>query len=313
MVGMMPLIAAASLAALPAPAVQTPVQIGQGDAALHGSLLKPIGPAAPAAVLMIGGSGLGDRDGDGFEDRERAQTMKLLALALVDRGVVSLRYDKRGAGESAPAGEATSIDQLVDDAVRWVRFLARQPGVGCVVVLGHSEGAGIAALVAHKVKLCGLVSVSGSSRNVGDLIESQGAATGRSPEVAAQIHAAIQAMKAGRPIPEVPKGYDRLFAGKAGAYMRSGINIDPTAELAEVSVPVLVVQGDNDLQVSVDDANRLAAAAHVQPVIVPGMNHVLKLAPKDIRGNFMTYTDPTLPLAPGVAEAIGDFVVARRR
>ncbi len=73
-----------------------------------------------------------------------------------------------------------------------------------------------------------------------------------------------------------------------------------------------MVQGDNDVQVKVEDARRLAAAAHVQPVIVPGMNHVLKLAPRDVRGNFMTYAFPGLPLAPGVAEAITDFVLARR-
>ncbi len=79
-----------------------------------------------------------------------------------------------------------------------------------------------------------------------------------------------------------------------------------------MKVPVLVVQGDNDLQVKVEDARRLAAAAHVEPVIVPGMNHVLKLAPTTVTGNFMTYINPNLPLAPGVAEAITGFVLARR-
>ena len=79
-----------------------------------------------------------------------------------------------------------------------------------------------------------------------------------------------------------------------------------------MKAPVLVVQGDNDVQVKVEDARRLAAAAKVEPVIIPGMNHVLKLAPKDVGGNFMTYMNPKLPLAPGVAEAIAGFVLARR-
>ena len=118
--------------------------------------------------------------------------------------------------------------------------------------------------------------------------------------------------RTGRPIPAIPKGYDSLFGPKAVPFIRSQINIDPAAELAKVKVPVLVVQGDNDVQVKVDDAKRLAGAAGVEPVIVPGMNHVLKLAPKTVVGNFMTYLNPNLPLAPGVAEAIGGFVLARR-
>jgi hypothetical protein len=317
--GLTILLATAALAAaptphapFPAPAIETPVQIGRGPGELYGSLLRPVGAAAPGAVLMIGGSGPGDRNGDDLPDRERSQTMRLLALALVDRGVISLRYDKRGFGESAPAGEATSVDQLTDDAVRWARFLTRQPGVGCVVVLGHSEGALIGALVAQKIHLCGLIEVSGASQDLGDLIETQGSELGRSPELSAQIHQAIQAERSGRPIAVIPKGYDSLFGPKAEPFTRSEIAIDPVAELSRVGVPVLVVQGDNDLQVKVGDAQRLAAAAHVQPVIVPGMNHVLKLAPTSVMGNFLTYADPARPLAPGVAEAIGDFVLARR-
>ena len=309
---LMTLMAAAALAAAPIPAADRPVQIGHGAEALHGSLMRPDGRVAPAAVLMINGSGPEDRDGNDFKDHERSRTVKLLAQALAERGVVSLRYDKRGVGESAGAGDASTFDDTVREAAGWVRWLARQPGVRCVVVVGHSEGAEVGALVAQKVRLCGLVEVSGASQDLGTLIESQGGVLHRSPELSAQIHDAIQAERSGCPVAEVPKGYDSLFGPKAERFTRSQINIDPAAELAKVKVRVLVVQGDNDVQVHVEDARRLAAAAGVQPVIIPGMNHVLKLAPKDITGNFMTYMNPDLPLAPGVAEVIGEFVLARR-
>ena len=310
---LMTLLAAAVVAAAPTAAVDRPVQTGHGAQALHASLLMPGGRVTPAAVLMINGSGPGDRDGNDIKGGQRSQSTKLLAQALAERGVISLRYDKRGNGESAGAGDAATFSQTVDEAAGWVRVLARQPGVRCVVALGHSEGALVATLVAHKVRLCGLVLISGASMNLGDLIESQNALARRSPELIARFHAIIQAMRTGGPVGDVPKGYDSLFGPKAEPYTRSEIAIEPTAELAKVKVPVLVVQGDNDLQVSVDDARRLAAAAGVQPVIIPGATHVLKLAPtKDLRANFMTYVNPNLPLAPGVAGAIGDFVLARR-
>ncbi|HEY5410702.1 MAG TPA: alpha/beta fold hydrolase, partial [Caulobacteraceae bacterium] len=289
-----------------------PVQIGHGDKALHGALVRPDGPTAPAAVLLIAGSGPSDRDGDDRKSGEHSRTLWFVAQALAERGVISLRYDKRGTGESAGAGDAATFGQTVEEAAAWARVLAHQPGVRCVVLLGHSEGALVATLVEHKVRLCGLVLASGASQNLGDLIEAQDALAHRSPELSARIREIIQAMRAGQAVGEVPKGYDSLFGPKAEGYTRSEIAIDPTAELAKVKVPVLVVQGDNDLQVKVEDARRLAAAAGVQPAIVPGMNHVLKLAPKTVTGNFMTYINPSLPLAPGVAEAITGFVLARR-
>jgi hypothetical protein len=73
-----------------------------------------------------------------------------------------------------------------------------------------------------------------------------------------------------------------------------------------------VVQGDNDLQARVEDANKLAAVHGGKPVVIAGMNHPLKIAPRQMVGNFMTYLNPNLPLAPGVADAIADFVQARR-
>jgi pimeloyl-ACP methyl ester carboxylesterase len=306
------LMAAAALAAAGTPVADRPVQIGEGPAALHGAIVRPEGPLAPAAVLIIPGSGPADRDGDDRAALQHSRTQWWLAQALAARGIVSLRYDKRGSAESAGAGPSPTLNDAVDEAAGWARFLSRQSGVRCVVALGHSEGALIGALVPRKVKLCGLIEMSGSASELGKLIEDQTAALHIAPDVAGQIHAAIEAERAGRPIPEVPKGYDRIFGPKAEPYNRSEMGVDPVAELARVKVPVLVVQGDNDVQVKVEDARRLAAAAHVEPVIVPGMNHVLKLAPADARGNFLTYLNPSLPLAPGVADAIAAFVLARR-
>ena len=309
---LMTLMAAAALAGAQPPAADFPVQIGQGPTALHGALVRPEGRTAPVAVLMVPGSGPGDRDGDDRASGEHSRTQWYLAQALAGKGIVSLRYDKRGSAESAGAGPAPTLQDAVKEAADWTGLLARQPGVRCVVALGHSEGALIGARLSHKVKLCGLVDVSGSGTEVGELIEEQTVTLHVAPEVAAQIHAAIEAERAGRPIPEVPKGYGKLFGPETEPYIRSEIGVDPVAEVAKVKVPVLVVQGDNDFQMKVGDARRLAAAAHVQPVIIPGMNHNLKLAPADIRGNYLTYMNPNLPLAPGVAETITAFVLARR-
>jgi pimeloyl-ACP methyl ester carboxylesterase len=301
--------AAVPVSAAPADAVEKPVQVGRGDQTLHGSLIA----ASPGpAVVMIGGSGPEDRNGDDLKHGQKSHTLQLLALALAERGIGSVRYDKRGDGESAPAGQPASIDMLAGDAADWAKFLRRRPGVRCVVLLGHSEGALVATLAARKVKLCGLVLVSGASLNLGDLIESQDDLARRSAADRSKEREIIAAVRAGRQPQDVPPALAGVFGPDALAYTSSQISLEPTAELAKVKVPVLVVQGDNDLQVRVEDADRLAAVRDGKPVVIPGMNHVLKLAPRQMIGNMMTYTNPNLPLAPGVADAIADFVRTRR-
>ena len=263
---------------------------------------------------MIGGSGRSDRNGDDTKSGERTNDLKLIAEGLAAQGIGSLRTDKRGTAASAPAEpkpQDLRIGTYVDDAVSWARFLRAQPGVRCVVILGHSEGALLATLAARRVKVCGLVLVSGTSRNLGDLIEAQNALAGRSAQTAARVHEIIGELRAGRPVADAPPEMKSVFGPDAQAYTLSEINLDPVAELARVKAPVLVIQGGNDLQVNVDDARRLAAAKGVQPVIVAGMNHVLKLAPKTMIGNFMTYRNPDLPLAPGVLDAVVGFVRGR--
>jgi fermentation-respiration switch protein FrsA (DUF1100 family) len=72
---------------------------------------------------------------------------------------------------------------------------------------------------------------------------------------------------------------------------------------------VLIVQGTNDLQVTVPDAERLGAAAKDAKVhIVEGMNHVLKHTGPTALEQQLTYVLPLAPLAPGLADAIADFV-----
>ena len=84
----------------------------------------------------------------------------------------------------------------------------------------------------------------------------------------------------------------------------------PTDAIAAVTAPVLILQGQTDLQVTEEDARHLAAAARrgTTLVLLPGVNHVLKTAPADRAGNVATYADPARPLDPAVMPAILTFL-----
>ncbi len=76
-----------------------------------------------------------------------------------------------------------------------------------------------------------------------------------------------------------------------------------------MSVPILIIQGTTDMQVSTEDAERLKwANKSAKLVIIEGMNHVLKEASLDLNKNITTYNSPDLNLAPGLIEAISKFI-----
>jgi fermentation-respiration switch protein FrsA (DUF1100 family) len=100
-----------------------------------------------------------------------------------------------------------------------------------------------------------------------------------------------------------------LFRPTVQPYLMSWLPLDPAVILAGLKPPVLIMQGENDIQVSVQDARTLARARpDAELAILPGVNHVLKVAPAERAANIATYLDPRLPLAPGVGEAVADFI-----
>ena len=102
----------------------------------------------------------------------------------------------------------------------------------------------------------------------------------------------------------------RLFHPSVQGYLINAFSYDPAHLIAGVSKPVLVVQGQRDLQVGEGDARLLKQAdPRASLVLLPDVNHVLKsVASDDRRANLATYADRGLPLAPGVIDAIAEFL-----
>lgn len=292
-----------------APIPDRDVSLGDGAAALHGSLKLAAKPGP--AVLIIAGSGPTDRDGNSTDPGVKPANLRLIAEALADNGYSSLRADKRGIGKSAGAMKAEAdlrFTDYVDDTVAWAKLLKSQPGVTCVVLLGHSEGALIVAMAAQKTPVCGVIEVSGVGRSLGAVIREQVANSGAAPQVVRNVDAVLIKLEHGETVPGIP-ATDALFRPSVQPYLISEVSLDPAAILKAAKAPTLILQGDNDIQVSVADARLLAAARpDARLVLLPGVNHILKTAPTDRAGNIATYSDPSLPLAPSVMPPILDFL-----
>lgn len=239
--------------------VEKSLTLDSGSGMLAGTLLTPENPKA--AILMLAGSGPTDRNGNSLPALH-GDTYRLLAEGLSAHGIASLRVDKRGVGESAAAVKAEAdlrIETYADDAKAWAGELKRQTGLHCVWLLGHSEGALVAELAAQNAQgICGLIMVSGAGNNLGDIIMTQ--TQNAPPELRQKISEIIAALRKGQTVADVPPPLAPLFRPSVQPYWISEINLDPPALLKNIKLPVLIMQGDTDIQVSVEDAKLLAAA-----------------------------------------------------
>jgi hypothetical protein len=285
---------------------------------LYGTLELPATPGPFPVALIIAGSGPTDRDGNTALLPGRNDAMKLVAEALAGAGVAPLRYDKRGIGESRDAGfeEADlTFDQAVDDAVRWLRMLEDDARFTGTLVVGHSEGSLVGMLAAGRAEASAFVSLEGAGRPAADVLRSQ-LRVQLPAELMDEVDAVVRDLETGRTVATLPPGIaavpqvgQALFRQSVQPYLVSWFRHDPALVLAALDIPSLVVQGTTDLQVPVEDGERLAAAGKRTTLArIEGMNHVLKAAPAERDANLAAYSDPALPLAPGLVEALRGFL-----
>jgi alpha-beta hydrolase superfamily lysophospholipase len=247
---------------------------------LAGSLLLPPGRGPWPAALLVAGSGPTDRDGNTPLLPAPIDNLKRLAQALAGRGIASLRYDKRGIGGSAFPGlseDALRFEHLVDDAVAWALRLRDDARVARVSLVGHSEGALIAALAAQDAGAQGVVSIAGAGSRASALMRRQIQAN-LPADLAQPALAALDALERGEPADAVPDALVLLFRPSVQPYLISWFRHDPAQVLAELERPVLLVQGTADAQVDVAEARLLQAARpDARLKVVEGMDHLLAL------------------------------------
>ena len=288
-----------------------PVTLETSTGTLYGTLEVPSGSGPFPVVLIHAGSGPTDRDGNSAGLPGKNDSLKMLAEGLAKQGIASLRYDKRAIAASARA--VTKEDDLrfetyIDDAVAWGQQLRKDKRFGKLTMLGHSEGALITCVAAQKLPADAYISIAGPGSPAGKVILDQ-LRPQAPPDLMKQVEGIVDSLNHGQLVENTPPQLAALFRSSVQPYLISWFKYDPSAEIAKLKMPVLILQGDTDIQVHVADANRLAAAQPAAKlVIVNGMNHVFKLVEADQAKQVASYSDPALPVAPKLIAEIANFV-----
>ena len=297
----------------PAAAIESPYTIRSAGLELGGTLTTPRAANRPVpVVVIIAGSGPTDRNGNsvmGIRPNSYAQ----LAWRLAERGIASLRYDKR----ALPGTKGTvdiptlSLSDFATDARTAAESLATDKRFSRVLLLGHSEGASLALIAAKNgPPVAGVISVSGLGRALTTVIREQLSRQVDSATLVRYDSAMGQYLRGQQP-KDVPAGLEAFFVPMNLRFMRTWAEFDPPAAIRAVRQPVLIVQGGRDLQVTPRDAELLKSGRpDAQIVIVPLANHVLKqAADTTLAGQMPLYRNPAAPIMPEVVNPIADWIL----
>lgn len=274
---------------------------------LYGTLTVPDDVKKCPVALIIAGSGPTDRNGN--NPMMKNNSLKMLAEALAKNGIASLRFDKRGIGESKASAVTESslvFENYTEDAKSWINFLKQDKRFTQLTVIGHSEGSLIGMIAGAKANK--FISIAGAGESADKLLKSQ-ISSKSNKQVEDMTFPIIDSLKTGNKVNKVDPLLNSLFRASIQPYLISWFKYDPQIEIKKLTVPVLIIQGNNDLQVSVKDAENLSQAnKNAELVIIDKMNHVLKIIDGDKQANIASYNNENLPVSETMINKIVSFI-----
>jgi uncharacterized protein len=278
--------------------IQRQVEINTGEVMLSGTLCLPPGEGPFPCVLMIHGSGPLDRDENARQFRfitTKLNVFNNIAEYLAPLGIASLRYDKRGCGRSSGNYDEAGFRDLTWDATATYGFLTGQESIrkGSIFLLGHSEGALIAPKIATEYpRIAGLILLAAPAQNLAEALRYQGRKIKDDIERGGGLNRRIIRLTwrlLGDPLSTQEAIIERVRTTDENSFryklqkinakwLREHLNESPADTLRQVSCPILVINGDKDIQVDPQDAVRIAelAKGDVEHHILPDLTHILR-------------------------------------
>ena len=239
----------------------------------------------------------------------KSDYLKMLAEGLFENGISSYRYDKRGIGNSIgkiKSGDEVKFSDFINDAISIINHFRGTNKFKKVVVIGHSEGA-LIGMIASRLIADNFISIAGAGEDYLTLIQRQ--LSIQPPYVKSMSDPVIEKLKNKELVDSVPPLLNSLFNKTVQKYLIDASSYDPREEISKLDIPVLIVQGSNDIQIEVKDAQLLHNAAKKSRIeIIQGMNHVFRQAPENRLLNMQTYGNPELSIDDSLVNLIVDFL-----
>ena len=286
---------------------------------LPGILTIPKGEGPFPVVILLQGSGASDKD----ESVGNLKPFRDLAEGLAERGVAVYRFDKRSyvyGLELMTNKQITLVDEYLEDAVNAVQLVARQDRIDPdrIYVLGHSLGGNAIPAVAQELKNAplkakGFIMMAASPRPLDVLMREQyDFLYSLIPEISAEQQTEKDALFAELDKLKDPDSLteDDMIAGVYSAYWKWLAHYDILQAAGEIIEPVLLLQGEEDYQVTMEDfriwKDALGEKENWRMISYPGLTHVFTAGQKTEGAAVYSRSDR---MNDQVIQDIADFVV----
>lgn len=275
---------------------------------LNGTLYSPLKQTKKTnLVILIAGSGPTDRDGN--QKNLINNSSKYLSEELAKSGIAVFSYDKRIIAQMMAGTvneETLSFDDFVNDAKDVFTYFKNQKKYNKIIIAGHSEGSLIGMLAANN-NADAFISLAGAGRTIDAVLVEQ--IEKQAPFLKEEVQKDLEILKSGKTFELKNQMLASLFRASVQPYMISWIKYNPQAEIKKLKIPVLLINGTKDLQVSVADAELLKKAKpDAELFIIDNMNHIFKEITGNETENMKSYTNPDLPIATKLTNTITAFI-----
>ena len=273
---------------------------------IDGTLLNPIKSEKSCLAILIAGSGPTNRNGN--QNFLKNNSLKKLAEGLTDKGIATFRYDKRIVKQIRKGNVDKNImfDDFVTDASDVIDHFKALNTYSRIYVIGHSQGS-LVGMLAAKDKADGFISLAGAGQNIGDVLVEQ--VTKMAPKLGEEAQKVVTKLKEGNTTTDYPAALASIFNTDVQLFMINWMQYNPTEIIKELKIPILLINGTKDLQVSESEAKLLNEANEKTTLtIIENMNHVLFDIKGDDLENSKSYNESFRPISPQLITSITEFI-----
>lgn len=273
---------------------------------IEGTLAFPDQNNKPDLAIIIGGSGPTDRNGN--QNFLKNNALKKLAHALTENSIATFRYDKRIVKQIRNHNVDPNIkfDHFIEDAIAVIDYFKATNAYNKIYVIGHSQGS-LVGMIASKDRANGFISLAGAGQNIGDVLIDQVSRT--APQFSEDTKTIVSNLKKGKMINDYPPALASVFKKDIQPFMMNWMQYEPTEIIKTLQIPILIINGSKDLQVGIDEANKLKEASPKAGLkIIDDMNHVLVPILGDDLENSKSYNEPNRKISGALTESITTFI-----
>ncbi len=274
---------------------------------IDGTLIIPETSDKLPLVIIIQGSGPIDRNGNQF--MQKNNSLRFLAEGLYTNGIASFRYDKRIVKllrRGTLIEKDIKFDDYIVDAISVIDYFKEDERFSKIIIIGHSQGS-LVGMIAAQGRADKFISLAGVGQEIDYVILDQLAI--QVPGLKDNARQAFDDLRINGVAINYSPGLASIFRPAIQQFLLEWMQYNPQVEIVKLDMPVLIINGDRDIQVEVSEAEKLKAAKpDAQYVIIPFMNHIFKKIKGDDLVNSKSYNEYNRPVMPELIEIISGFI-----